>query len=118
MSKEFHLLLAKKLAALLDDRFEIFGIKFGLDPVLDLIPGIGDILATVIGIYIIYVAALFRLPQRKINRMIINMILDFVIGLVPFLGPIGTIFFRSNRMNIQILEDHMRADIVEEGVIV
>lgn len=113
-----HLLLAKKLAALLDDRFEILGVKFGLDPILDLVPGIGDLLATFIGVYIIYVAVLFRLPQRKINRMIITMMLDFIIGLIPILGAIGTIFFRSNRLNIQILEDHMRADVVEEGVIV
>lgn len=117
---KFHIRIARRLATLLDDKFEIIGIKFGLDPILDLIPGFGDVFATLVGMYIIYVAILNKLPSEKIVRMIINLILDFLIGLVPVIGNIGTIFYRSNRMNMKIIENHLKIKdgVVEEGQII
>ncbi len=111
-------MFAKKLALLLDDKFELFGIKFGLDPLLDLVPWVGDIVAVTLGAYIIVVGIKMRLPSYKIWKMVFNCIIDYVIGLIPAAGPLITIFFRSNRMNIEIIEDHLRGDRVEEGVIV
>jgi hypothetical protein len=118
--KNAHLAIAKKLANLLDNKFTLFGIKFGLDPILDLIPGVGDVLAVILGFYIVYVANILKLPQDRINRMILNIAIDFVIGLVPVVGAIGTIFYRSNQMNIKIIEDYLRSEggVIEEGEIV
>ena len=118
--EKIHFIFAKKLATILDDQFEFLGIKFGLDPILDLIPGLGDVLAVGIGLYIVWVGYKMKLPPRLVRRMIFNAVLDFLIGLVPIAGNIGTIFFRSNRMNVKIIEDYRRNDggVVEEGVIV
>jgi hypothetical protein len=120
INKSLHLVVAKRLATLLDDKYQILGINFGLDPLLDLIPGIGDVIATLIGFYLIYVAKLYDLPQEKINKMAVNLVLDFLIGLVPVAGNIGTIFFRSNRMNMKIIEDHLKSNggVIEEGEVV
>lgn len=75
--KNFNLQTAKRLATLLDNKFEFLGIRFGLDPIL-----------------------------------------DFILGLIPIVGNIGTIFFRSNILNIKIIEDYLGSRTVEEGVIV
>lgn len=108
MTDEFHLDNAKRLAHLLDTRFEISGIRIGIDPLLDLIPGIGDVIATGMALYIVYVALKFRLPAAKIARMLLNVFLDTLLDAIPVIGNIGTIFFRSNRMNIHILENHLK----------
>lgn len=120
--KDFHYRLARRLADLLDNRFEIFGIKFGLDPIFSIVPGLGDILGSFIGIYIIYVARHLNLPAEKVNRMILNLILDFIIGLVPIAGVVGDVFFRSNYKNWRIIREHVskfeEKDNIEEGEIV
>jgi hypothetical protein len=120
MTKEVHFKIAKRLASLLDDRFEILGVKFGFDPIMDLFPVFGDILATAIGLYIVFTAKQLKMPNDVIFKMIINVAIDFLIGFVPVLGNIGTIFFRSNRKNIKIIEDYRRngGGVIEEGVIV
>ncbi len=120
--KDIHYRLAKNLADLLDNRFKIFGIRFGLDPILSLIPGFGDIIGSAVGFYLIYVAKILNLPKPKVNKMLLNLVLDFAIGLVPIAGVTGDVFFRSNQMNWKIIKEHMeKSDIkehVEEGEIV
>ena len=118
--KNIHFIVAKELATLLDDKYEFLGIRFGLDPLLDLIPGLGDILTSLIGLYIVWVGKELGLPQDRVIKMIINVIIDFVINLIPVAGNVGTIFFRSNRMNMRIIEDYLRSEdgVVEEGQIV
>jgi hypothetical protein len=113
-----HVKIAKFLALILDNRFEVLGIRFGLDPILDLVPGVGDIIGVVLGLYIVYVAVELKLPQDRINRMFLNIIIDFIIGLIPLAGIIGTIFYRSNQMNIKIIEEYLQGGVVEEGEIV
>ena len=117
-SYQMHLQIAKKLAGFLDDKYEIFGIRFGFDPLLDIIPWAGDAITTVLGAYIVWVGVKMELPPKRIAKMIFNIVVDFVLGLIPVFGVITTVFFRSNRMNIEIIEDFLRGDRVEEGVIV
>jgi len=118
MKKNINFILAKKLADLLDNRYEIFGIKFGLDPILDLVPWVGNVVTMLLGFYIVYVGKNLKLPQVRINKMILNIIIDFVIGLIPVAGAIGTVFFRSNQMNIKIIEEFLRGGDIEEGEII
>jgi len=113
-----HLAIARTLANLLDSRFEFFGIKFGFDSILELIPGVGDIIAVIVSLYIVLVAYRIELPPRLLFKMCLNIIFDFAIGIVPIVGPIGTIFFRSNQMNIKIIDRFLKTDIIEEGEIV
>jgi len=113
-----HLDIARTLAKLLDSRFEFFGIKFGFDSILELIPGVGDIIAVIVSLYIVLVAYRIQLPLSRLFKMCLNIIFDFAIGIFPVVGPIGTIFFRSNQMNIKIIDQFLKTDIIEEGEIV
>lgn len=98
--------LAKFLAEWLDRRFTIPGtsIRIGLDPILGLIPGIGDIIANLAGSAIILIAAQYRLPKIVLLRMGLNVALNAMIGAIPVLGDIFSIWFRSNVKNAQLLE--------------
>jgi len=99
------------LAELLDQRFTIPGtsIRIGLDPILGLIPGIGDGLANIAGSAILFIAAQYRLPTIVILRMGINVALNAMIGAVPIFGDIFSIWFRSNVKNVQLLERYLSA---------
>jgi hypothetical protein len=101
--------LARFLAELLDRRFTIPGtsIRFGLDPILGLIPGIGDMIANLAGSAIILIAAQYRLPKIVLLRMGLNVALNAMIGAVPVFGDIFSIWFRSNVKNAQLLERYV-----------
>ena len=103
---------ARFLAELLDQRFTIPGtsIRIGLDPILGLIPGIGDGLANIAGSTILLIAAQYRLPKIVILRMGLNVALNAMIGAVPIFGDIFSIWFRSNVKNVQLLERYLGAD--------
>jgi len=100
------LLLARFLADLLDQRFMIPGtsIRIGLDPILGLIPGIGDIIANVAGSMILIIAAQFNLPKVVLLRMGLNVAINAIIGAIPVFGDIFSIWFRSNAKNAALLE--------------
>lgn len=105
---EHHLKIARLLANLLDSQFSFLGFKFGLDPLIGLIPWIGDAISMVLSFYIIWIAKRLALPKEKINTMVRNLVTDFVLGLVPVLGDVADFFFRSNKMNLDILEAHLK----------
>lgn len=95
-----------QLARLMDARFSILGIRIGLDGLLGLVPGIGDTLALLPGLYILYRAREMGLPRRKLVRMGINSGLDYVIGTVPLVGDLFDIGYKANLRNVEILRDH------------
>lgn len=101
-----HLRRATTLANLLDNKFKIFGLKFGIDPLLGLVPGGGDLIALIISLYILWVGIKMELPKDKIWRMIRNIVLDFGLGLVPILGDIGDFAYKSNLKNLEMIEQH------------
>ncbi len=95
------------LAQLLDSRFSLFGVKFGLDSLIGLIPGIGDLATGSIGLYLISKAALEGAGFFTIIRMIFNWLLDLLLGSIPGLGDIFDVAFRSNSMNVRLLQRHL-----------
>jgi hypothetical protein len=104
--------LARFLAELLDQRFTIPGtsIRFGLDPILGLIPGIGDAIANLAGSAILLIAAQYRLPKIVLLRMGLNVAFNALIGAIPVVGDIFSIWFRSNVKNAQLLERYVSAE--------
>jgi hypothetical protein len=104
--------LARFLADLLDQRFTIPGtsIRFGLDPILGLIPGIGDALANLAGSAILLIAAQYRLPKIILLRMGLNVAFNALIGALPIFGDVFSIWFRSNVKNAQLLERYVSAE--------
>jgi hypothetical protein len=104
--------LARFLAELLDQRFTIPGtsIRFGLDPILGLIPGIGDAIANLAGSAILLIAAQYRLPKIVLLRMGLNVAFNALIGAIPVVGDIFSIWFRSNVRNVRLLERYVSAE--------
>lgn len=104
--------IARFLADLLDQRFTIPGtsIRIGLDPILGLIPGIGDVIANLTGSVILFIAAQYRLPKIVLLRMGLNIALNAMIGAIPILGDVFSIWFRSNAKNVALLERYARGE--------
>ncbi|HEY7557920.1 MAG TPA: DUF4112 domain-containing protein [Candidatus Binatia bacterium] len=100
------ILFARFLADLLDQRFTIPGtsIRVGLDPILGLIPGIGDAIANIAGSAILLIAAQLNVPKIVLIRMGLNVAGNALIGAVPIFGDIFSIWFRSNARNADLLE--------------
>ena len=98
----------KILADWLDQRFTIPGtsIRIGLDPILGLIPGIGDLIANTAGSAILLIAAQSRVPKIVLLQMALNVGLNALLGAIPVLGDIFSIGFRSNLKNARLLERH------------
>ena len=97
-------------AVLLDTRFRIPGtqIRFGIDPLLALIPGIGDLASPVFATLLIVQGLHQRVPKIILVRMLGNALLDALIGVVPIAGPVGDIFWKANVRNLALLERHAR----------
>ena len=111
-----YLKVASYIADLLDNKFKVLGFRFGLDPILGLIPGGGDLVSLVLSLYIVWISVKAKLPKKKIVEMLRNITFDFVVGLVPLLGDIADLAFKSNIINLRILKEHMEKDILEGEV--
>jgi len=98
------------LAHVLDDWFRIPGtsIRFGLDGIIGLVPGLGDVL-TGLASCIIVIAAWFRgIPYVTLTRMVVNLGIDVFIGAIPFLGDIFDIAWKANRRNYALMTRHLQ----------
>ena len=95
----------ERLARLLDDVVAIPGtrIRVGLDSILGLLPGGGDLIGGALSAWIIVAAARLGAPPAVIARMGANVLADAAIGAVPVLGDIFDIVFRANRRNVELL---------------
>ena len=76
----------------------------GLDVILDLVPGVGDIAAAALGAYIVWEAKNVGMSKTQMARMAGNVGFDFALGLIPWIGAIPDFFFRSNTRNMRIVK--------------
>ena len=99
----------RKIAKLLDTAIGIPGTKFriGLDPILGLLPGGGDLIGGAISAYMIYLAASFGLEKSQISKMLKNIALETFVGFIPLFGDIFDVYFKANMRNLDILEQHL-----------
>jgi len=102
---------ARLLARLLDDLIAIPGTKIGigLDPVIGLIPGLGDVVGGAMSGYILLVAAREGAPTSVLVRMLGNIALDSLVGTVPVVGDLFDVGMKANRRNVDLLERHLGA---------
>lgn len=91
------------LADLMDDKFEVFGFRFGLNFIIDLIPEIGDIATTIIALYIFTEAIKLRASKPALARMLFNIAVYFLIGLIPWLGDLFGAWWKPNKRNLKLL---------------
>ena len=95
----------EQLARLLDDVFQIPGtnLRFGLDPLIGLIPGLGDFITGIMSFLIVYGAWQRGLPKVTMARMFVNIAIDTLVGIIPIGGDFFDAAFKSNRMNYNLL---------------
>jgi hypothetical protein len=97
------------LARLMDSQFGLPGTNFriGLDPLVGLIPVVGDIISGLISTYLIWEARRLGAPKWLMARMLANTLFDTVVGSVPVVGDAFDAVFRSNMKNMALLRRHM-----------
>jgi Domain of unknown function (DUF4112) len=101
-----------RLASLLDTRFVIpfTKFRFGADSLIGLAPGFGDAITTALSLYIVYEAHRLGAPKTVLARMLGNVAIDGVIGIVPVAGDVFDVLWRANRRNVRILREHLERD--------
>lgn len=99
----------RKLAKLMDSQFNLPGtnIRFGLDSILGIIPGVGDTVTLLSTIYLVGVARTLGVPFFIIVKMIWNALIDWFIGLIPLIGDIFDVGWKSNQKNVALIIDHL-----------
>jgi hypothetical protein len=96
------------MANWLDTKFEgPFGWRFGLDPLIGLIPVLGDLVTVCFSIYILLNSYLLGCSYAVFLRMLLNIFIEFVIELVPGVGQVFDFFWKANTKNLKLLEAHM-----------
>lgn len=100
------LIRARTVARLLDSGASIPGtkIRFGLDPILGLVPGLGDVAGAVLSGYIVLVGVRLGASRSVVLRMLANIVIDTVLGSVPLVGDAFDVVWKSNNRNVTLLE--------------
>ena len=94
-----------RLAWLMDDliRVPVLGWRFGLDALIGLIPGVGDTATSLASFYILVNAVRYGVPKITLLRMGLNLVIDYVLGSVPFVGDLFDAWWKRNRRNLDLL---------------
>jgi hypothetical protein len=109
-----HVDQARRLQALrewqrfLDSAFRVPGtsFRFGWDPIIGLVPWAGDLLAALMSCALVMQAHQMGVPRVVQLRMLLNIGIDVVVGIVPFVGDVADFFWKSNTRNLALLERH------------
>ena len=81
--------------------------RFGLDPIIGLIPGGGDVVTFLIAAYPLLKSKTLGLPRHMVARMAGNIALDLAVGAIPLLGDLFDFAFKANRRNLALVEKHL-----------
>ena len=97
------------LAKLMDTAFVVPGtnVRFGLDGVIGLVPGIGDVVSGLVSSYLIWEARRLGVSKWILGRMMANTLLDTTIGAIPLAGDVFDVMFRANVKNMSLLRRHL-----------
>ncbi|MFC5862316.1 DUF4112 domain-containing protein [Acidicapsa dinghuensis] len=95
----------RQLEVLLDEAFVVPGtnIRFGIDGIVGLIPGLGDVLAGLLSLLIPFAAWVRGVPYVTVVRMLINVAIGLLVGTIPILGDAFDVFWKANRRNYRLL---------------
>src|SRR3954471_19526176 len=80
------------------------GYRIGFDPIIGLVPGLGDILGSAFSLWLIYDAARLGIRKRHLVRMAVNVAIETVAGAVPFIGDLFDAVWKANARNMEIVE--------------
>jgi hypothetical protein len=107
------------LERVMENLFRLPGTKrgVGLDVVLDFVPVVGPTAAAVLGTYLAWEARNLGMPKSAVVRMAGNIGVDWMFGMIPFVGAVPDFFFRSNTRNLRIIKRHLDKHHPETGII-
>ena len=99
------------LARVMDNQFVIpvLGWRFGMNAIIDLVPGIGDIATSLVAVYILISAVRYRVPKITLLRMGLNIAIYFIVGLLPWIGDLLDAWWKPNIRNLKLL--YLRATV-------
>jgi hypothetical protein len=100
--------MLRRWSTQLDSVFEIpgLGIRFGWDPIIGLVPGLGDMVTPLYSIAIVVTGMQLGIPRVVQLRMLLNVVIDAVIGAVPLFGDAFDVAWKANDWNMKLLERH------------
>ena len=106
-----------RLSHLLDGLFRIPGTgwRFGLDAIVGLIPGVGDVATSLASFYILAAGVRYRVPKVTLLRMGMNIGVDFLLGAIPGLGDLFDFAWKSNEMNMELIRKRATVKSAEEA---
>lgn len=98
----------ERIARLFDDQFRIPGtnFRFGLDPILNLIPVAGDVPGILVSAALVWTMAKHGVSRKVLILMVLNVCVDGLISAIPFIGQISDFYFKANTRNIKLLKEH------------
>ena len=98
------------ISYLLDNAIAIpgLGYRIGLDPLVGLLPGGGDLMTGLISIYIVAEAARLGVPAATLGRMGLNILIELIFGTIPMVGDLFDVVWKANAQNVALLERHIR----------
>jgi hypothetical protein len=102
----------RKVAQLLDSAFVVPGTSYrvGLDPILGLVPGLGDLVSPLFTIGILWQARELAIPRVVLLRMILNVAIDSLLGAVPVVGDLFDFAWKANIKNLALVERHAQEE--------
>lgn len=111
-SKRAALARIDMLSKLFDTAFTLPGsnVRFGVEALMRLVPGIGDAAASGLSCYLLYEAHRLEVPQQVFARLVANVAIEGIVGAVPVLGDLFDVGFRANRRNVAILKEHFERE--------
>ncbi|MBE9198806.1 MULTISPECIES: DUF4112 domain-containing protein [unclassified Nodularia (in: cyanobacteria)] len=100
----------RQLSRILDKVVTVPGtpIRIGIDPLIGFIPIGGDVLGIILASYIVIEAARLGVPQATLRKMVLNVVIDGLVGSVPVIGDLFDFVWTANEYNIKLLEEHLQ----------
>jgi hypothetical protein len=97
----------------MDSVFEVpgLGLRFGVDALVGLIPGLGDTLTSFASLHILNAARGFGVSRVTMFRMAANIAIDYVLGSIPLLGDVFDVYWKANNRNVALLRRHLEGPI-------
>ncbi|MEL6289188.1 MAG: DUF4112 domain-containing protein [Pseudomonadota bacterium] len=105
-----------RLARFLDSQFRVPGtnMRFGADGLMGLVPVVGDVAGGAISLYLISKALRYGAPFSLVARMAANAGIDFAAGSIPLVGDLFDFVWKANKMNVDLLSDHLRKTSIDK----
>lgn len=104
---------ARLLARALDSAVRIPGtnVRFGLDALLGLVPGLGDVTGAAMGGYLVLLGSRMGVPKPVLARMVMNVALDTIAGVIPVAGDLFDVAWKANTRNMALLERYIEKPV-------